>query len=101
LVSDGAGSVLDVSALAAFAYAFSGTHSALQASNQGTLLDGALTSLNHVGVTLDGIVPLFGNRLFIYPQESNGYRLPFVGTDWTRRRACLIFQGHTRKDRLR
>jgi hypothetical protein len=39
------------------------------------------------------MVPLFGNR-FLYPQESNEYRLPFVGRQPTRRLVYVIVQGH-------
>ena len=54
LESDGAGSVLNVSALTGFTEANGWTYSTLQASNGGTVNDSSLASLSNVNVTIAG-----------------------------------------------
>ena len=54
LESDGASSVLNVSALTGFTEANGWTNSTLQATNGGTVNDGSLTSLSSVNLTIDG-----------------------------------------------
>ena len=57
LESDGAGSVLNVSALTSFTEANGWTNSTLQATNGGTVDDGSLASLSGVNLTSTGPPP--------------------------------------------
>jgi RHS repeat-associated protein len=74
LVADGAGSVLNVSALTSFSKSPENYNSSVQVTNHGTLLDPKLTSLNTVELDLDGTGTWNSNQITSF--LNGGLNLP-------------------------